>query len=245
MSGHSKWSTIKRKKEAKDVARGKVFSKLSRAITLAVRQGGGNDDPDKNVKLRLAIDRAKQFNMPKENIKRAINKATSSSEAGLKEIIYEGYGPVAIALIIEVATDNPNRTCAEVRSVLERHGGKIGAANSVVYLFDQCGMVVFDKKKTSEDQVFQFADKMKAKDIEEEEDSFIVYIPFESLGHVKEHLNSLSADSIEAYFRPLSTVKIQDKDKAKKILNLVEELEELEDVQKVYANFDIPDQFLR
>lgn len=243
MAGHSKWAQIKRKKEAKDKEKGKIFSKLSRLIVLAVKEGGGIDDPEKNVKLRLAIEKAKEYNMPKENILRAIERAKGSEGQGLQEIIYEGFAPFGVSLIILTATDNSKRTLSEIRRVLEEHGGKLGSMGSTQFLFQRCGLVIFSRQN-SEEKIWQFAEKISALDIEEDKESFLVYIPFENIGRTKEFLGDLKPQSIEIDYRPLSTVKVEDKEKATQILKLIEALESLDDVQRVFANFDIPQNFL-
>lgn len=238
MSGHSKWSQIKRKKGIKDEQKGQMFSKLSRLITLAVKEGGGISDPDKNVRLRLAVAKAKESNMPKENIARAIEKAKGLGEEDLKEIVYEGFGPRGVSLIILAATDNPNRTLSQIRKVLEQTGGKLGSAGSVLYNFEKCGVVVFDKQLISENMVLQLVDKMQVKDIEEDENNFVLYIPFGELGHVEKNIDQSfpRPTMIDIFYRPLTTIDIADKEIADKILSLVETLEELDDVHKVYVN---------
>ena len=244
MSGHSKWSQIKRKKEIKDKQKGTIFSKLSRLITLAVVEGGGISDPEKNIKLRLAVEKAKAENMPKENIKRAIDNGIGSNKSLIKEVVYEAFGPNKVALIILTATDNPNRTLAEIRNVLERDGGKLGVKGSVAYLFKKCGIVIFDKTDVPEDKVFQFAEKIDAFDIDQDGTTFTVYIPFENLGKVKDNLNGLSPQTTEVDYKPTSFININNKDSADKILKLVEDLESLEDVSHAFGNFNIADDCL-
>lgn len=235
MSGHSKWANIKRKKEVNDKQKAKIFGKLSRLITLAVIEGGGITDPVNNVKLRLAIDQARAENLPKENINRAIEKGTGPGKTQLKEVIYEAFGPGGAALVILATTDNPNRTLGEVRNVVERHEGKLAAKNSLSYLFTQCGLIFFDKLKNKEEEVFAFADKVKALDIEEEETGFNVYFPFELLGKVAQS---------QIDYKPNSYTTIATKENSKKIINLVSSLEELDDVHKVFSNFIIPKEFI-
>ncbi len=238
MSGHSKWSKIKRGKGIKDEQKGQMFSKLSRFITLAVKEGGGISDPDKNVRLRLAVMKAKEFNMPKENIARAIEKAKGSQDVDLKEIVYEGFGQGGVSLIIIAATDNPNRTLSEIRKILEQAGGKLGSAGSALYNFEKCGVVVFDKQAISENMVLQLMGKIQAQDIEEDESNFVLYVPFEELGHVEKNIDQAfpKPTTIDIFYRPLTTIDISDKEIADKILSLVETLEELDDVHKVYVN---------
>jgi len=245
MSGHSKWANIKSKKGVKDKARGTLFSKLSRVITLAVLEGGGLTDPENNIKLRLAVEKAKEGNMPKENIQRAIERGIGPNKDQIKEVIYEGFGPGGAALILLTTTDSPNRTLTEIRNVMDRHGGKLGIQGSVNYLFKRCGLVIFEKNKVKEDDVFGFADKIKAFDIEEDKEQFSVYFPFENLGHIKEYLKGIEASPAEIDYKPLSYIKISEKEQATRIINLIEALEELDDVHKVFANFDIPEEFLK
>ncbi len=232
MSGHSKWANIKRKKEANDKVKGSVFSKMSRLITLAVLEGGGITDPEHNVKLRLAIEKAKQSNMPKDNISRAIEKGIGPNKELLKEVVYEVFAPGGTALLILATTDNPNRTLPEVRNVLERRGAKIGNQGSVSYLFQKCGMIVLKKEAAPEDKLLQFSEEAGALDIDQDSENYYVYIPFEKIGKVQ---------GAEIDFRPLTKVKIEDETKAANMLSLIEALEELDDVQKVFGNFDIPE----
>ncbi len=244
MSGHSKWSTIKRKKGLKDAQKGQIFTKLSRLITLAVLEGGGMTDPGINVKLRLAVEKAKSANMPKDTVQRAIEKGHGPDKDSLKEVMYEGFAPDGIALLIQVTTDNNNRTIAEIRGVLDRGGGKLGSQGSVSYLFQKCGVVTFDKSTNSEDAIFEFGDAVQSLDIEEDDSSLTVYFPFENLGKVQELLNGLVPSSpAEVNYRPFTEIKIEDEKKAKRIVDLVGRLEDLDDVQSVFGNFEIPDTF--
>lgn len=238
MSGHNKWSKIKRGKETKDKVRGNVFSKLSRLITLAVIEGGGITDVESNVRLRLAVEKAKHFNMPKENINRAIEHAHGPDKAQLKEIVYEGFALAGVALIILATTDNANRTLTEIRNVLERHQGKLGSYGSVSYLFQRCGSIVFEKDKVQEEQILQFAEKINAIDIQEDELTFSVFFPFENLGKVKDFLGGLGEEPAEIDYKPSSLIPISDNHLKEKILGLIEALEDLDDVQKVFANID-------
>ncbi len=244
MSGHSKWANIKRKKQANDAVRGNIFSKLSRLITIAVIENGGITDPEHNVKLRLAIDKAKQFNMPKENIKRAIERGVGPGHDQLKEIIYEAFAPHSIVFIILATTDSANRTTSEIRNVLERHGGKLGSQGSVAYLFQKCGLITFKKNSISEEDIFSFAEKINAYDIDQDETHFFIFFPFENLGRIKEYLNNLEYDSSEIDYKPGTVIKLENRNEAKKILSLIDALEELDDVYKVFGNFDIPDKYL-
>ncbi|OGK13830.1 hypothetical protein A3H80_01115 [Candidatus Roizmanbacteria bacterium RIFCSPLOWO2_02_FULL_37_19] len=234
MSGHSKWSTIKRKKGIKDQQRSSVFSKMARLITTAVHEGGGVTDPENNFKLRLAIERAKSVNMPRDTIDRAIEKAGGGEGQQLKEILYEGFGPGGVALLISVITDNTNRTHADVKQALEKQGGKMGGHNAVAYLFQKCGVVVFNASSASEEKIFAFADKIGALDIEEESERYVIYVPFENIGKVKELSSDIQAQEIDVFYRPLTTVDpkgLQDK-----IETLIDRLEDLEEVHTVYTN---------
>lgn len=235
MSGHSKWANIKRQKQAADFVRGNIFSKISRLVTLAVIEGGGITDPDNNIKLRLAIEKAKQANMPKDNIKRAIEKGIGPDKATLKEVVYEAFSPGGVALIILATTDNINRTSSEIRNNLEKHGGKLANGGSISYLFKKCGMIVFKKSDAAEDQVFEFAQKINAFDIDSDETHFTVYFPFANLGKIKEYINDLKYEVAEIDYKPTSTVVLSDAD-IKKLSVLVDDLEVLDDVHKVFAN---------
>ena len=238
MSGHSKWSQIKRKKGIADQKRGQLFSKLSRVITLSVREGRGITDPENNLKLRLAVERARAENMPKENIERAIEKARGAADENYKEVVYEAFGPKGVQFIITAATDNPNRTHSSIKNVLEKMGGKMGRPNSVAYLFDKCGVVVFNKGEVDETAVFSFSDEIGALDIDEEESQYVVYIPFEKFGQVSSHLSGLTTSTIDIFFKPKSTISISEQELIS-IHNLIEALEDLDDVDNVYSNYHI------
>ncbi len=245
MSGHSKWANIKRQKQAADLKRGNLFSKLSRAITVAVLEGGKITDPEHNIKLRLAIERAKEANMPKENIQRAIERGIGKGDEALRELVIEAFGPAGIALLILVASDNINRTVSQIRQVLEHNGGKLGTPGSVTYQFNRCGLVIFLKERVQEEAVFTFAEKIGAFDIDSDKDYFYVYFPFQNLGKIKEAMTEgMVYQAAEIDFKPNSSVAIADKDTAQKIISLINKLEELDDVQKVFSNCDIPEEFL-
>jgi len=244
MSGHSKWANIKRKKQANDHARGNVFSKLTRLITLAVVEGGGLTDPEHNIKLRLAIEKARQLNMPKENIQRATERGVGPQKEQLKEVVYEAFLHENVIILILATTGNVNRTTAEVKNTLERQGGKLGNQGSVSYQFERCGLVIFKKDGLTEEEIFEFAGKINAIDIDQDKYDYYVYIPFNSLGKVKDNLNGLKPESTEVDFKPKSIVSITNEIKAHKILAIINALESLDDVHKVFGNFDIPDEFL-
>jgi len=243
MSGHSKWANIKRKKEAEDKKKGKIFSKLSRMITLAVIAGGGIADPQKNVKLRLAIEKAKQANMPKENINRAIDKATKPDSSSLKEVMYEAFGPEGVALIIEGSSDNSNRTLNEVKNILSSFNAKLATPGAVSYLFKKCGLAIIKKQKIDEERVLELADKISSFDIDQDNEAFYLYFPFENLGRIKELFGEVEPEAIEVDYKPQTLIKIKDRQKAKIILDLIEALENLDDIQKVYVNCEIPYEF--
>jgi YebC/PmpR family DNA-binding regulatory protein len=235
MSGHNKWSKIKRQKEITDKVKSTNFAKMARQITLSVIEGGGIGDPENNVRLRLAIEKAKLVNMPKENIARAIEKGAGPNKDSLKEVVYESFAPFGAAMMIVATTDNSNRTHAEVRTVLERNGGKMAGQGAVGYLFQKCAVAVFDAAKNDETAVFDFAEKIQAYDIDEDEDSITVYFPFEKLGRVTEFAGSLVPSVVESEYRPLSTVHLQESQE-QSVMHLIELLDEMDDVQNVYTN---------
>ncbi len=236
MSGHSKWANIKRQKMANDKVKGNVFSKLSRLITMAVVEGGGIVDPENNVKLRLAIEKAHGSNMPKDNIKRAIERGSGPDQSQIKEIIYEAFVPYGVTMIIHGATDNPNRTMSEVRNILEKHQGKLGSKGSVAYLFTKCGLITFEKSQIDQDKVLTIGDQLGAFDISDDSEKYYVYFPYEQLGHIKAILKDVKYDSAEIDFKPQNTIPLDDDEKIKRIAELVNLLEDLDDVQKVFTN---------
>lgn len=235
MSGHSKWANIKRKKEANDKVKATQFAKLGRAITLAVIEGGGVPDPENNVRLRLAIENAKSLNMPKDTIQRAIEKGAGPNKLALKEVIYEAFAPHGVTLIITAATDNSNRTHVELRTILEKNGGKMGNQGSVSYNFHKTGVVVFEN--ADEALVFEFADKLNASDIVNDSNMFTVYIPFEQLGKVKDNIGSLIPTVVDSEFKPQTTVQLSTEEQ-EAVLHLIDLLEEMDDVQNVYSNLE-------
>ncbi len=247
MSGHSKWSKVKHQKEATDAAKGKIFTKFTNAITVAVREGG-SPDPNFNFKLRLVIDKARSLNMPKENIERAIERALKAGEEGaLQEVVYEAFGPVGVGIIIEAATDNKQRTVSDLKNILERGGGVLAASGSVSHLFKYMGLINIEKKNLSQDKIMEEAIEAGAADLEDSGETVEIYTDPSNLHRVKESLEAkgLAISSFELYYRPTSTVPINDPQKADQILKLLAAIEEMEDVQKVFANFDIPDEFIK
>ena len=244
MSGHSKWATIKRAKAKTDAARGKSFTKVIREIAAAARIGGG--DPAGNPRLRLAIDKAKSINMPADNIKRAIDKATGGGEgANLEEVTYEGYGPGGVAVMIECITDNKMRTLGEMRYIFSRHGGNLGESGSVAWMFKKKGMLNFEKSKVNEDQLMADAIDAGAEDITSEESIITVETAPEKFEQVKNALAAKKYDpaTAEITMLPTNTIHLEGED-AQKILKLIDAFEENDDVQKVHANFDIPDEIM-
>ncbi len=244
MSGHSKWSQIKHKKAKTDAVRGKVFTKLIREITIASRQGGG--DPAGNPRLRLAIQTAKEANMPADNITRAIKKGTGELEGQMiEEWSYEGYGPAGVALIIDVVSDNRNRTTSEVRHALTKHNGNLGENGAVAWNFETKGVITVDRKGLDEDTIMSAALEAGAADVSDEGEVWEVYTEPTDLSAVSEALKKggIATQSAEVLRVPKTYVKL-DGDDARKVIKLVEMLEELDDVQRVSANFDIPDEIL-
>ncbi len=233
MSGHSKWSQIKRKKEINDKKKGQIFSKISRLITLAVIKGGGVTDPEYNLSLRLAIEQAKKVNMPKENIKRAIAKGIGEDKDKLKEIIYEGFGPYKVPFIILALIDNVNRTLPAIKHVVESKGGKLANKGAVSYLFNHCGLVSLKKSEVKEEEAFSIADKLNAFDMNQDEEYYFLYIPFENLGKVGNEIKGINFEAEETY-KPISPVVLKTEEEFNKLTEFVEEVEDLEDVQKVF-----------
>ncbi len=245
MSGHSKWSTIKRKKGAEDARRGKLFTKLSRAIILAAREGG--PDPVANATLAAAVAKARSYSMPKDNIERAIARATGGAEGSdaYEAIVYEGYGPDGVAIIVEALTDNRNRTAADVRAVFSKHHASLGAPGSVAWQFDRKGVIEVPAEGTTEDDIVLAAADAGAEDAALDGGAWQVTTAPTELAAVRDALeaNGLAVESAELRLVPRSTVGL-DEDGARKLLRLIDGLEDLDDVQDVYANFDIPDAVL-
>jgi YebC/PmpR family DNA-binding regulatory protein len=240
MSGHSKWSTIKRKKGAIDAKRGKIFSKLIKEITVAARQGGG--DPDGNPRLRSAIAAAKAENMPKDNISRAIAKGSGGGDGeAYEEILYEGYGPGGVAVLVECMTDNRNRTVADVRHYFAKSSGNLGENGCVAWMFDQKGQILVDKQSISEEELMDLALEAGAEDIVEDDDEFQVLTSVESFNDVRDALEEKGLQFVEASISmiPKNTIDITEENIAVALLKLLENLEDHDDVQKVHANFDI------
>jgi len=239
MAGHSKWKQIKRKKAVTDARRASSWTKVIREITVAAKSGGG--DPGGNPRLRTAIDAAKAVNMPNDNIDRAIKKGTGELEGSVyEELTYEGYGPGGAAIFIEVTTDNANRTVAEIRHAFSRNGGNLGATNSVAWMFDRKGQIYMDAARRDEDSALEAALDAGAEDFVREGDQYVITTTPPQFHAVQDALKSrgLAIDSAELAMVPKNTVKVEGTD-AERILRLVETLEELDDVSKVFSNFDI------
>jgi YebC/PmpR family DNA-binding regulatory protein len=244
MSGHSKWSSIKHKKGAADAKRGKIFTKLIKEITVAARMGGG--DPDGNPRLRSAIAAAKAENMPKDNIERGIKKGTGELEGvSYEESSYEGYGPGGVAVLVECLTDNKNRAVAEVKHLFERHGGNLGEPGCVAWIFEQKGLIALDRDKVDEESLLELALEAGAEDVNEEETQFEIITSPSDFEPVKNAIDeaSLPYTLAEVTKIPKNTVKIEGK-KAQQMLNLMEALEDNDDVNNLYANFDISDEVM-
>ena len=242
MSGHSKWSTIKHKKGAADARRGKIFTKIIKEITVAARMGGG--DAGGNPRLRSAIQAAKTENMPKENIERAIKKGTGELPGvSYEEATFEGYGPGGVAVLVEILSDNRKRTVADIRHIFSKSGGNLGEAGCVSWMFDKKGLIVFEKNKVDEEKLMDLALEAGAQDVRETDKEFEVIADPADFERVKKQLEEakLTPTYAEVGMIPQSTVRLNGKE-AQQMLRLIESLEDSEDVQHVYANFDIPDE---
>jgi YebC/PmpR family DNA-binding regulatory protein len=246
VSGHSKWSTIKHKKGAADAKRGKLFTKLSKAIIVAAKEGG--PDPAGNLSLQNAIEKAKSYSMPKDTIERAIARGagTDSDAAAFETIVYEGYGPEGVAVLVEALTDNRNRTASEVRHLFSKHGGNLGTTGAVAWLFERRGVVLVDAESVDEDELTLAAAEGGADDVERDGSVFQVSSAPESLAAVREAIEAagIEVQSAELTMIPKTTVEVGDEASARKVIRLIEALEDLDDVQDVSANFDIPERVL-
>ena len=244
MSGHSKWSSIKHKKAATDAKRGKLYTKLIKEITVAARAGGG--DLDTNPRLRTAVANARTQNMPNDTIERGILKGTGQLPGvNYEEITYEGYGPKGVAIIVEVVTDNRNRSTADLRFILSKHGGNLGERGCVSWMFDKKGLIIIDKDKADEDELMMIALEAGAEDIKTENDSFEIITAPEDFESVKNAIDEAEIETVlaEVSMIPQTTVKLDGKE-ARQLLKIMESLEEHDDVQNVYSNFDIPDDIM-
>ncbi|MGI8887130.1 MAG: YebC/PmpR family DNA-binding transcriptional regulator [Gaiellaceae bacterium] len=246
MSGHSKWSSIKHKKGAADAKRGKLFSKLSRAIIVAAREGGA--DPSANLALQNAIEKARSYSMPKDNIERAIAKGSGADTEGttFDTVVYEGYGPDGVAVLVEALTDNRNRTASDVRHAFTKHGGNLGTTGAVAWQFERRGVVLAASEGGDEEELLLAAADAGADDVELDGSSYVISAPPEALTAVREAVEAagFTVESAELAMVPKATVEISDEAIARKVLRLVEGLEESDDVQDVYVNVDIPEAVL-
>jgi YebC/PmpR family DNA-binding regulatory protein len=244
VSGHSKWAQIKHKKAATDARRGQLFTKLARAITVAAREGGG--DPDANFTLAAAVQKARDYSMPKDNIQRAIDRGTGGvgGEDAIERVIYEGYGPGGAAILVEALTDNRNRTSADIRHAFDKHGGSLGEPGSVAWVFEKRGVVMVDGERYSEEDLIAAIDA-GAEDVRQDGDSLKVVAAAEDLVGVREALESagVEIESAEITMEPSSVVAISGAD-APRLIRLVNALDEYDDVEAVHANFDIPAELL-
>jgi len=242
MSGHSKWSSIKHKKAATDAKRGKAFTKIIKEIQVAARMGGG--DVSSNPRLRTAITAAKSANMPKDNIEKAIKKGTGELEGvNYEEKTYEGYGPGGVAIFISTLTDNLNRTTGEMRHILSKHGGNLGTSGSVAWMFDKKGIIILDSKKYNEEEIFELLIEAEIDDIEVEDDELIITTPFEQFENARKILDEKNIEITEANIEMIPNTKSEvDLEGAKKIVRIMDKIEENEDVQNVFVNIDIPEE---
>jgi YebC/PmpR family DNA-binding regulatory protein len=242
MSGHSHWAGIKHRKGAADAKRGKLFSKLAKQITIAARHGGG--DPAMNLSLRYAIDRAKASSMPKDNIERALKKGTGEIEgAALEEVRYEGYAPAGVAIIVQVLTDNRNRTSAEIRKIFEKCGGNLGTANCVSFMFENKGLITIKTDVIDEDSLMEVALDAGAENFEKSGDIYEITTTPQNFDKVKTAVEAKKIPTETSEITNLPTTKVTlDENEARKVLNLLDQLEEHDDVQNIYSNYDIPDE---
>ncbi len=240
MSGHSKWSTIKRQKGAKDAARGAMFTKLGNAIAIAARSG---TDPETNFALRMAIDKARAANMPSNNIQRSIARSKDKDAAQLQEVLYEGYGPGGVAILVEAATDNVNRTLPDVRVAFSKHGGNLAEKGAVAFQFDRRGLI---HVKDIGDDVLMLALDAGAKDVQEENDESLIYTDPKELSRIRQALSEAGLDILEAEltYVPNTTIEVTDANTAGKIMRLMDALDDLDDVTNTHVNFDIPEELL-
>jgi YebC/PmpR family DNA-binding regulatory protein len=245
VSGHSKWHNIKIRKQKVDLVRGKLFSKLAREIAVAAKEGGG--DPAGNARLRTAIERAREAGVPNDNVQRAIQRGTGGGEgANYENIVYEGYAPGGVAILVEVLTDNRNRAASDVRSIFTKHGGSLGAAGSVAYIFDRQGLITVDRASVKEDDLLLKAVEAGADDVRSTTDAYEIVTSVDTFFTVKQALEAaaIAVQAADITMVPRSTVRVEGKG-AKQVLALMDALEDQDDVQRVHANFDIPDEILQ
>ncbi|TYB33969.1 MAG: YebC/PmpR family DNA-binding transcriptional regulator [Flexistipes sinusarabici] len=241
MAGHSKWANIKHRKAAQDAKKGKVFTKVAKEITVAAKLGGG--DPEMNPRLRMALDKAKAVNLPKDNVDRAIKKGTGEgNEANFEDVMYEGYGPEGVAILVQALTDNKNRTVSEVRSTMAKKNGNMGEAGCVSWIFEKKGVINIPVNNIGEDEIMSLAIDAGAEDVETGDNLYEIICDPADYEYVKKTIESerILYEYAEVTMRPKTTIEVKGEN-AKKVINLIEALEDLDDVQEVYANFDIDD----
>jgi YebC/PmpR family DNA-binding regulatory protein len=247
MSGHSKWHNIRLRKGKQDAVRGKLFTKMARDIIVAAREGGGN--PDTNLSLKLAVQKAREVSMPQDNIKRAIQRGTGETgeAANFEEMTYEGYGPAGVAVMVSCLTDNRNRTVAELRNVFTKTGGNLGESGCVSWLFEQKGLIQIPSDKAEEDTVILATLDAGAEDVRVEEDTIEVLCQPEDLPKVRDAVTAagIAYTSAELTMLPKNTVRVDTSKEASQVLRLMDALEDIDDVQQAYANFDIPDEIMQ
>lgn len=246
MSGHSKWATIHRQKEVADQKRGQIFTKIANAIIIAVREGAGITDPESNFKLRLAIEKARSVNMPKENIQRAIDRAAGKAgEGGIEEVVYEGYGPAGVGIIVEAATDNKQRTVQEVKNIFDKSGGSLASPGAVSYNFKKIGTLILPVQGEKDELILKVID-LGAEDVEEEDALLLIHVSPEKLMSLRAKLveAGFSPQSVEIEMQPITVIQLTEVKVANQVIALVDKLEALDDVQKVYANFAVPEEIM-
>ena len=244
MAGHSKWANIKHKKAKADATRGKMFTKLTKAIMLAAKEGGG--DPETNFKLRVAIEKAKEVNMPNDNIERAIKRGSGQLEGvNYEEITYEGYGPSGVAIMVELITDNRNRTASDIRYIFSKHGGNLGESGCVAWLFEKKGILLVNRDDADEEELMMYAIDGGAEDFKIEEEGFEIITEPKELEKVKSYLDQagISIESAEITMIPSNSVDVNGED-AVRLMKLIDALEDNDDVQEVYGNYEIPDELI-
>ena len=245
MAGHSKFKNIMHRKGRQDAIRSKMFSRLSKEITVAVKMGGGVTDPDMNPRLRLAIQNAKGQSMPKDNIQRAITKGSGAGGEDYEEIRYEGYGPGGVAIVVEALTDNKNRSAANIRAAFTKNGGQMGETGSVSFMFDRMGEITYKPETGSEDDVMESAIMAGADDVQSDEDGHVIYCQFDDFGDVTKNLEEAlgEAESVKSIWKPQNNTPV-DEDKGSTLLKLLEALDEDDDVQNVFSNYEMDDDVL-
>ncbi len=245
MAGHSKFKNIMHRKGRQDAIRSKMFSRLSKEITVAVKMGGGVTDPDMNPRLRLAIQNAKGQSMPKDNIQRAITKGSGAGGEDYEEIRYEGYGPGGVAIVVEALTDNKNRSASNIRAAFTKNGGQMGETGSVSFMFDRMGEITYKPETGSEDVIMEAAIEAGADDVVSDEDGHVIYCEFDAFGDVTKNLEEAlgEAESVKSIWKPQNNTPV-DEDKGATLLKLLEALDEDDDVQNVYSNYEMDDDVL-